>query len=265
MSKITTQDCKQFLIEHYEDSNVSDWSRTKKYKNEHGFWIRDFINKKTQETVALKEQDGSLFLLEKEQSYPFVFYRKKGSPDDFEWSVYIGVEDEEDEEETDKLTTLVYRLFPQNELSLLDGPNFSCEAKDAWKVHDTLIKAGWNFKADMVDNSYFEIFSPEKLKKISGKKINISAYTLIEALGRESKEKKLDPDYFKQVVFVVQNLEMPELLKVHGFKKFLNPLPNSSIMAKIEKELIERKNNPNKTLHATTLSLSQVIGRKLGL
>lgn len=42
MSKITTEDCKNFLLQKYPDLAVKSWKRIKKYKNEQGHWCRDF-------------------------------------------------------------------------------------------------------------------------------------------------------------------------------------------------------------------------------
>jgi len=46
MSKITTENCKNYLVQYYIDRGAvtqeKDWKRTKKYKNDDGLWVRDF-------------------------------------------------------------------------------------------------------------------------------------------------------------------------------------------------------------------------------
>ena len=67
MSKITTEDCKNYLINYYEKKEIitqeSEWKRVKKYKNEDGLWVRDFEHKIIG-MIHLIENNGQLMVVE---------------------------------------------------------------------------------------------------------------------------------------------------------------------------------------------------------
>jgi hypothetical protein len=62
MTKLTTQDCKDFLVTHYKKLNVitksEDWKRVRKYKIGINFH-RDFEHSAFG-TIVVKEEDGNL-------------------------------------------------------------------------------------------------------------------------------------------------------------------------------------------------------------
>jgi hypothetical protein len=66
MSKITTEDCKAFLIHHFMtkgfDTNYTDWKRTSKYKQD-DVWIREFSHPALG-VISLEEKSGSLEIVE---------------------------------------------------------------------------------------------------------------------------------------------------------------------------------------------------------
>lgn len=61
--EITTDDCKIFLSKIY-DSKENDWKRIKKYKIDN-VWFRDFENISDSYIVTLKEKNGNLYLVNK--------------------------------------------------------------------------------------------------------------------------------------------------------------------------------------------------------
>lgn len=61
MSKITTEDCKQFLLLKFPNLANKDWKRTRKYKDENSNWCRDFEHK-SGEFVTLIEINNELVL-----------------------------------------------------------------------------------------------------------------------------------------------------------------------------------------------------------
>lgn len=74
MSKITTDDCKNFLSNSFPDQ--TKWKRLKKYKNEQGEWYRDFESE-TGFFTTLVERDGVLGLVLQEKKEFDCFYYKK--------------------------------------------------------------------------------------------------------------------------------------------------------------------------------------------
>lgn len=66
MSKITTENCKEFLIQHFINKGVEtkdkDWKRTSKYKQD-DVWIREFSHPSLG-VVSLGETNGSLEIVE---------------------------------------------------------------------------------------------------------------------------------------------------------------------------------------------------------
>lgn len=66
MSKVTTEDCKLFLLDLYKDKKVTEWKRIRKFKDENGDSCRDFSH-----------SDGTyLTLIEKMVNYPFCHQQK---------------------------------------------------------------------------------------------------------------------------------------------------------------------------------------------
>lgn len=78
MSKISTDDCKNFLKESFPEQK--NWKRIKKYKNDAGQWCRDFESESGFATT-LVEIDERLTLISQEQKEIDCFYYKK-FPDD---------------------------------------------------------------------------------------------------------------------------------------------------------------------------------------
>lgn len=62
MANITSEDCKDFLVEFFNNKNIEthakDWKRTSKYK-ENGVWHRNFLHDKAGEVIIIENQ-GSL-------------------------------------------------------------------------------------------------------------------------------------------------------------------------------------------------------------
>ena len=70
MSKITTENCKEYLVTELNKKGIQtkdkDWKRTKKYKNEDGNWIREFHNESCG-TFVLLEKSDELFLVNEDK------------------------------------------------------------------------------------------------------------------------------------------------------------------------------------------------------
>lgn len=74
MSKISTDDCKNFLKSFFPEQNK--WKRIRKYKNDAGQWCRDFESE-SGFTTTLVEIDEQLTLVSQEQKETDCFYYKK--------------------------------------------------------------------------------------------------------------------------------------------------------------------------------------------
>jgi len=70
MSKLTTEDCKKFLVNHYKQrkviTKIEDWKRTRKYKVDSNYH-RDFEHLAFG-IITLKEKNGELEIVLTEQS-----------------------------------------------------------------------------------------------------------------------------------------------------------------------------------------------------
>lgn len=62
MSKITTEDCKLFLLDLYKDKKVTEWKRIRKFKDENGDSCRDFSHSDGT-ALTLVEKNGQLSVL----------------------------------------------------------------------------------------------------------------------------------------------------------------------------------------------------------
>lgn len=63
MSKITTEDCKSFILKELALDNSIKIKRLKKYKNEDGLYVRDFEISNGQSCSILEQTDGSLLMM----------------------------------------------------------------------------------------------------------------------------------------------------------------------------------------------------------
>jgi hypothetical protein len=72
MSKITTEDCKEYLVKAYKDKGATtqekDWKRTKKHKNEDGLWVRDFNHAGIGNISLLESATGLLSIIDSTQN-----------------------------------------------------------------------------------------------------------------------------------------------------------------------------------------------------
>lgn len=113
MSKITTEDCKEFLIQHFKNNGIEtkekDWKRTSKYKQD-DIWIRDFSHPALG-VVSLGERSGSLEIVDTkaQEEKKEVSYFKKFSQEEVSGAkklvkklikIRSGDGDEDDEEES---------------------------------------------------------------------------------------------------------------------------------------------------------------------
>lgn len=75
MSKISTEDCKDFLVTHFMKLGLTtsgkDWKRAAKYK-EDGVWVRDFEHSSTAVKVSIIENNNSLSIKNENDSGPLL-------------------------------------------------------------------------------------------------------------------------------------------------------------------------------------------------
>lgn len=64
MSKITTEDCKLFLLDLYKDKKVTEWKRIRKFKDENGDSCRDFSHSDGT-SLTLIEKNSQLSVMPK--------------------------------------------------------------------------------------------------------------------------------------------------------------------------------------------------------
>lgn len=57
MSKLSTDDCKDFLMQHYPDSKRTQWKRVSKYKDDAGCVCRDFNNPSVGDVTLVEDND----------------------------------------------------------------------------------------------------------------------------------------------------------------------------------------------------------------
>lgn len=64
MRKTTTDDCKKYLVQTFNDKDTKtldkDWKRTKKYKDDNGLWIRDFNHPVIGDISLFEDENGIL-------------------------------------------------------------------------------------------------------------------------------------------------------------------------------------------------------------
>ena len=127
MSKITTDDCKNFLMEHYPDSGKSKWKRVSKYKDDVGLWCREF-NHPSVGDITIIENNGTLSLKQTAVPNPIdiknntIIFRQFSKKDNTDAKRlikrYIGTiygeneEDEEEEEFIQQSTQKGYEAIP---------------------------------------------------------------------------------------------------------------------------------------------------------
>lgn len=61
-SKVTTEDCKKFLVSQYPSTTEEQWKRTKKYKVGEDI-LRDFVCNSLSHKVTLTDKNGQLLLV----------------------------------------------------------------------------------------------------------------------------------------------------------------------------------------------------------
>jgi len=66
--KVTSADCKAYIVEMYPETKASDWRRRSKSKRDDGAILRVFWNTETNETVGVVEQDGVITGAQQEEA-----------------------------------------------------------------------------------------------------------------------------------------------------------------------------------------------------
>lgn len=88
MSKISTDDCKKFLKDHFPEFSEKGWSRVSKSKNANGDVVRVFLHKDTSEqVVVLENKQGVLSLGEAEQAVTIKSASKSSGSSKYIYSV----------------------------------------------------------------------------------------------------------------------------------------------------------------------------------
>lgn len=64
MSELTTDDCKEFLVEEFPDTLKKDWKRVSKYKNNLEFIVREFKHTTKGSVFLMEDLDDELEILE---------------------------------------------------------------------------------------------------------------------------------------------------------------------------------------------------------
>ena len=67
MSKTTTADCKLFLSASFPDLPAKGWSRVRKFKDDTGCDVREFVHPQNSQSVFLLDQAGKLVLADASQ------------------------------------------------------------------------------------------------------------------------------------------------------------------------------------------------------
>lgn len=107
MSKITTEDCKLFLLDLYKDKKVVNWKRIRKFKDENGEFCREFKHSDGM-SVTLIEKNGQLSVLI-QPDYPVLLSRK--TTVNTEKSKNVSILSFVDESDKEHLKKTVFTLF----------------------------------------------------------------------------------------------------------------------------------------------------------
>lgn len=262
MSKITTNDCKNKLVDLFPDTESKDWKRTKKYKNEDGLYCRDFENHISGETATLLESNNQLVLVSKEQ-YSFVMYKYDQSH--FEWLVYFGVDEEEEEQDCenlrDKITTILSSNNLEDKLDELDAPNYSCDDDNVSKIYKVLVNNGFIYNKAMMPPTSVIFDDTNFITPVVSNKI-YSQVDLMKIMEHESNN-ILPQQYHPQLKNVLSNLAKEELEKfLLGFSQ-LNYSTNSHVLKETNLELITRIANPSKP-NPTSMTIQESLRKKMG-
>lgn len=264
MSKITTEDCKDKLIEIFGDSERSDWKRTKKYKNESGNWVRDFLNKETEESCSLVEINGDLERYLTKSDFSFSMY--KYSPADDFYNVYFMMEgDDGDDEEVSEepVRNMVDEIFKNMEISEESSPNYTCVESFAEKIYRTLVSKGLTFIPDYMENS----FIPDPKKSIDNKTKPIgNYYDLIVILDKEAKN-KLNDNIKEQAKDIIKHMSLENLQKFSFSSNILNNFSKNSgtfVLDEVKNEILDRIANPDKVRNIIEEDTLKSLSKKLG-
>lgn len=85
MEKVTTEDCKDFFINQFPHTEVKDWERISKKKNDNGLWVRKFVNSKSFIECSLLEENGNLSIFDNASNQ---VTQTSASPHDFTFVLY---------------------------------------------------------------------------------------------------------------------------------------------------------------------------------
>lgn len=267
MSKITTEDCKNKLIELFEGSESSDWKRTKKYKNELGNWVRDFINKETEKECSLVEINGELERYSINSNFSFAMY--KYSPTDDFYNVYFRMEgdDGEDEEVSEEpVRNMVDEIFKNMEITEESSPNYTCVESFGEKVYRTLISNGLKFIPNYIENSF--IPDPKNSIKNNVKPIG-NYYDLIVILDKEAKN-KMNDNIKEQAKAIIKHMSLENLenfsLSSANLENSLKKSGRSGsfVLSEVKNEIVDRIANPDKPRNIIEEDTDASLRKKLG-
>lgn len=262
MSKITTKNCKEKLVEFFPYTKENEWKRVNKYKGEDGFWIRNFENKEHGKSILLIEKNDELNIIQKlNTDYSFIMY--KYDTTHFQWLVLFTADGEEDE--FDNLKELLDKALEgskvENKLDELDMPNYSCDDDDVKEIYTRLINNGFNYEKSLqppqsiiFDESVF--IKPEISNKI------YSQYDIIKIIAYE-KNGILPEHLYEPLKKVLSNLAKEEIQKFIFSINQLNISPESYVLKETNLELINRIANPKK-IDPVSMTITEALRKKLG-
>lgn len=264
MSKITTEDCKEKLIEFFDESESSDWKRTKKYKNEKGNWVRDFINKETEETCSLVEINGELERYVQKSDVSFAMYQYSAT-DDF-YNIYFMMEgdDGSDEEVSEEpIRNLMDEIFPNMEISEQSSPNYTCAESVGEEIYRTLINNGLTYIPDYVDIA----FVPNPTLTIGNSKQPVGGFhELVLVLDKEEKN-KLNDNIKAKAKEIIKHMSLENLQHFSSSSAKLGSLFKTSgtfVLNEVNNEIADRIANPDKVRNIIEEDTLKSLSKKLG-
>ena len=247
MSKITTENCKEYLVKELNKKGIStkdkDWKRTKKYKNEDGLWIREFHNESLG-TFELLEKNDELFLvnenntitnIKKDKIFDLTTFSKEEV--DFGWEVYKKYYSrDEDEDEVVNQSKEFIRFIPASLLWFVP--------EDTYENCDFPKKINWDFN---MKGFFIAMVDKEDYHEYGGEEVLLNGY-LPKYLGKvDEYNYEIDKDItFEELVADLSILGY-KYTNENSDKKFNKLIKEAQftnipfVMSKLEKDILSDK------------------------
>lgn len=267
---ITTQDCKQELIQQYPQTKASEWKRIKKTKDTHGVIVREFSHPQYP-SVCIFEHQGQLSRTHPIQSIntqpmapngvSFVIYRYQTT--DTTYNVYFCHPQYDDDDFGSIVHQYLSPLFISDTLLELDAPHYHCDGAHVTQLYQQLVQAGFCYDGSLVNNQY-DVFNINTYNSPTKNQAPGNQLTIFQYLSAEQQH-PLNASSQQHALQTLQSLPLKDLTGICNMFAMMTIAPQSWLQAEIMKEYQDRIHNPNKPRNIVNTNMSDIIKRRLGL